>query len=184
MSTNDTGPGEPSTSPLGEVSRVPEKKTELRAGEKAFTYILFLAGGFFFYHSLNIWIRMSPPRTASAAAVPLIMSGLWTILTLTFIVENHFKKTPLSGIKSMREKIRKGLQYAFPKEVLVMLGAVVIYCVLLLLRISFYIVTPLFLYGTMCYLMRKRYLWNIVWTAITMAFTVVVFRLLFNVVFP
>ena len=179
MSTDDTGLGEPETG-----NAAGEKKTELRAGEKAFTYILFLAGVFFFYHSLKIWIRMPVPRTASAAAVPLIMSGLWTILTVTFIVENHFKKTPLSGIKSLREKIWKGLQYAFPKEVLVMLSAVVIYCVLLLAGISFYIVTPLFLYGTMCYMMRRGYLLNIVWTAITMAFALVVFRLLFNVIFP
>ena len=160
------------------------RDVKLRPGEKFFTYILFLAGVFFFYHSLRLWVRMEAPRTASAAALPLIMSGLWTILTLTMIVENQFKKTPLRGIKSLRQKIRKGLQYAFPGEVLVMLGAVVIYCVLLLIGISFYIVTPLFLYGAMCFLMRKGYIRNIVWTAVIMVFAVVVFRILFNVVFP
>ena len=157
---------------------------KLRPGEKIFTCILFLAGIFFFYHSLRLWIRMEAPRTASAAALPLIMSGLWSVLTLTIIIENQFKKTPLSGIKSLRQKIWKGLQYAFPKEVFVMLGAIAIYCGSLLIGIGFYIVTPLFLYGTMCYLTRKRYLWNIVWTAIIMAFAIIVFRVIFNVVFP
>jgi len=181
---DDMAPGEGQSSEQ-EAGNVPgEKQPELVAGEKAFTYILFLAGVFFFYHSLKIWIRMPAPRSASAAAVPMIMSGLWTFLALTFLVENHFKRTPLSGIKSMKEKVWKGLQNTFPKEIVVMLGAIVIYCVLLLLGVSFYIVTPLFLYGTMCYLMRKGYFRNIVWTAIIMAFTVVVFRLLFNVVFP
>ena len=161
-----------------------EKQAELRAGEKAFTIILFLAGVFLFYHSIKIWLRLNPPRVSSAAALPLITSGLWVLLTFTIIIENLFKKTPLSGLKSLGQKILNGLRYVFPNEVFVMVCAIVVYCVLLLSGVSFYIVTPLFLYGSMCYLTRKRYVWNIVWTAIIMGFTIVVFKMLFGVTFP
>ena len=173
----------------GKVSKEntePEKNTAtvLKAGEKFFTYLLFLAGVFFFYHSLGLWLKMEPPRSASAAALPLGISGLWIFLCLTLLFENHFKKTPLSGIKSRREKIRKGLQYAFPKEILVMLFAVIIYFILLIMGLGFYIATPIFLFGTMSYLTRKKYILNILWTAVIMAFAVLVFRVLFGVVFP
>ena len=156
----------------------------LKAGEKLFTYLLFLAGVFFFCYSLRLWLTMEPPRSASAAALPLGMSLLWTVLSLTLIAGNHFKKTPLGGIKSRREKIRDGLRYAFPKEILVMAGAVIIYCTLISMGPGFYIATPLFLFGTMSYLTRKLSLWNVLWTAVIMAFTVTVFRILFGVVFP
>jgi hypothetical protein len=76
------------------------------------------------------------------------------------------------------------LAYAFPIDVLVILGAVLVYCILLFVGVSFYIATPLFLYGSMCYLMKKDYLKNILWTALVMAFIVLVFRMLFGVVFP
>ena len=161
-----------------------EKQAKLRAGEKAFTVVLFLAGVFLFYHSLKLWLRLNPPRSSSAAALPLITSGLWVVLTLTLIIENLLKKTPLSGIKSLGQKISKGLLYVFPKEVLVTLCAMAIYCVLLLIGVSFYIVTPLFLYGAMCYLTGKGYIRNILWTAIIMGFTIVVFKMLFGVAFP
>ena len=75
-------------------------------------------------------------------------------------------------------------RYAVPKDVVVMLVAVLAYCVALLMGLSFYIATSLFLYGTMCYLTRKNYLKNVLWTALVMAFIVVVFRMLFSVVFP
>ena len=156
----------------------------LKAGEKLFTYLLFLAGVFFFWHSLRLWLTMEPPRSASAAALPLGMSLLWTILSLTLLAGNHNKKTPLSAIKSPRKKIRDGIRYAFPKEVMVMSGAVVIYCTLMLMGFGFYIATPLFLFGTMSYLTGKLSFWNILWTAVIMAFTVLVFRILFGVVFP
>ena len=156
----------------------------LKAGEKLFTYLLFLAGVFFFYHSLRLWLEMEPPRSASAAALPLGASLLWTVLSLTLLAGNHRKKTPLGGIKSRREKIRKALQYAFPKEVLVMAGAVIIYCAMMFAGLGFYIATPLFLFATMSYLTHKVSLWNILWTAIILVFTVLVFRFLFGVVFP
>ncbi|MBQ9595318.1 MAG: tripartite tricarboxylate transporter TctB family protein, partial [Synergistaceae bacterium] len=69
-------------------------------------------------------------------------------------------------------------------NVLIMLVLIVAYCVALLEGVSFYIATPAFLYISMCYLMRRDFLKNIIWTGIVMAFIVLVFRVLFSVVFP
>lgn len=160
---------------------VQEEKYPLAAGEKVFAVVLLILGIAALGLSLELWLRMSEPRIASAAAMPLFVSAMWTIMALLTVIENFKLKTPLTG---KEKKIWAGLRYAMPVEVVVMLLAIFAYCVALLVGLSFYIATPLFLYGTMCYLTRKDYLKNILWTAIVMAFIVLVFRMLFSVVFP
>lgn len=161
-----------------------ENKPVLEAGEKVFSLVLLIVGLVALGLSLELWSRMSEPKIASAAALPLFVSILWVLMALLTVLENIKLKTPLSEIKNLGEKAWKGLQYAFPMDVLVMLVAIVAYCVALVLGINFYISTGLFLYATMCYLLRKDFLKNILWTALVMAFIVVVFRMLFGVVFP
>lgn len=161
-----------------------ENKPVLEAGEKVFSLVLLIVGLIALGLSLELWSRMSEPKIASAAALPLFVSILWVLMALLTVLENIKLKTPLSGIKNLGEKAWKGLQYAFPMDVLIMLVAIVVYCVALVLGINFYISTGLFLYGTMCYLLRKDFLKNILWTALVMAFIVLVFRMLFGVVFP
>ena len=58
------------------------------------------------------------------------------------------------------------------------------YCIALNLKVGFYIATPVFLWVSMCYLMRKDYVKNILWTALCMAFILVVFRFIFSVMLP
>jgi len=161
-----------------------EDKPVLEPGEKAFAVVLLLFGLAAFGLSLELWFRMSEPRVSSAAALPLFASGVWVILALVTMLQDFKLSSPLSALKDRGEKIRKGLSFAFPPDVLVILGAVLAYCVLLAVGLSFYIATPLFLYASMCYLTKKDFVKNILWTALVMAFIVVVFRMLFNVVFP
>lgn len=158
------------------------KEHPLEAGEKVFAVILLVFGVAAFGMALELWGRMPEPRIASAAAMPLFVSALWVLMALLTVIENIKLATPLSGKRG--GKVMDALRYALPMNVLVLLGAIVLYCLLLFLHVSFYIATPLFLYGTMCYLTRRDYVKNILWTAIVMAFIVLVFRLLFSVVFP
>jgi hypothetical protein len=160
------------------------KKHPLEAGEKVFAVILLVTGIIALVMSLELWGRMKEPRISSAAAVPLFVSGLWTLMALLTVIENFKLTTPLSGQPAGMEKIRKAFAYVLPPTVLVMIGMILFYCVLLYFKVSFYVATPLFLYGAMCFLTKKDYVKNILWTAIVMAFIVLVFRLLFSVVFP
>jgi len=174
---------------IGTKNQIEEKtpaaggEAELKPGEKFFTGVLLSLGIFFFWHAWQLWQQVSPPRDSSAAAIPLIMTGLWVVLTLYIFIQNIRKKTPLSGLK-LGGKVWSGLLYLFPKDVLIVLGVIAVYCALLLLRFSFFVVTVPFLYGIMCYLTRKNFLKNILWTAIVIIFTVVVFGMLFNIRFP
>lgn len=159
-------------------------KATLRSGEHAFTALLLACGLFALVVSLQLWFQMSEPRVSSAAALPLFVSGLWVLLTLLVMIDNRGHKTPLDSIKGFGRRVRQGLAYAFPQQVLIMLAAIAVYCVSMLLGLSFNIATPLFLWGTMCYLTRKNYLKNILWTAICMVFVIVVFGVVFGVVLP
>lgn len=161
-----------------------ESKPILEAGEKVFTFALFGVGLLAFGLALNLWMQMDAPRIASAGALPLFVTSLWVILSFLAIIENRKLTSPLSGLKDWKEKVHKGLQYAFPLDVVVMLAAIFAYCAALYFGLSFYIATPLFLYGSMCYLSKKGFLKNLIWTAIIMAFIILVFRMLFGVVFP
>ena len=160
------------------------KEHPLESGEKVFAIILLIVGIAAFAMALELWLRMPEPRIASAAAMPVFVSGLWVLMSLLAVIENFKLTTPLSSLSDMSKKLVTGLRYAMPFSVAVMLLGIVAYCVLLLVGISFYIATPLFLYGSMCFLMRKDYVKNILWTAIVMAFIILVFRMLFSVVFP
>ena len=163
------------------------KEHPLEAGEKVFSFILLIVGVIALKLSVDLWFSISlrrGPRIASAAAVPVFVSALWVIMSLWTVIENFKLSTPLSKVKGMGEKIMKALAYALPLNVIIMLALIVAYCVALVEGVSFYIATPAFLYISMCYLMRKDYVKNILWTGIVMAFIVVVFRLLFSVVFP
>ena len=158
-----------------------QPKADLQAGEKVFTIILCIIGALAFWQAAELWMKMSEPRIASAAALPLFVSGVWTLLSLTIVLENIKKTTPLTG-KTQKGKL--AVAYIFPRVVVIMIAAVLAYCIALLLGVSFYIVTPIFLWGTMTYLSKGNYVKNILWTAICMAFIYVVFRLVFSVVLP
>ena len=163
------------------------KEHSLEAGEKVFSVILLIIGIIALKLSVDLWFSISlrrGPRIASAAAVPVFVSALWVILALWTVIENFKLTTPLSKVQGFGEKFIKAIQYAMPLNVLIMLIAIVAYCVALVEGVSFYIATPAFLYFSMCYLMRKDYVKNILWTACVMAFIILVFRMLFSVVFP
>lgn len=163
------------------------KEHSLEAGEKVFSIILLLVGLYALKLSVDLWFSIPlrrGPRIASAAAVPVFVSGLWVILSAVTVLENFKLTTPLSGVSGIMKKISRALAYAFPLNVTIMLAAIAAYCTALVEGVSFYVATSIFLYFSMCYLTRKDYLKNIIWTALVMAFIVVVFRLIFSVVFP
>lgn len=158
------------------------KTEELQKGEKGFTFVLLLMSCFFLWQSILLYQKN--PGVSSCAALPLGASGLLTALVLWNVLLNFKKKTPLSGIKSIAQSVRGAFAYILSKDVVVMIGIVVLYSFALLVGLGFYIATPLFLWGSMCYLLRKDYLKNLLWMAICMLFIFLVFTVAFNVVLP
>lgn len=159
-----------------------QKKADLQTGEKGFTIILFLICAFILYQAVLLWKQA--PGIAGPAIVPLIAIGFATLLVFVSIIANIWKTTPLTGCHELGRKAKAVMEYLLPLNIVVALLAIAAYCVLLYFKVSFYIVTPIFLYGLMTFLAKGNYVKNILWTALVMAFLIVVFRMLFSVVLP
>ena len=158
-------------------------KTDLQPGEKGFTIVLLAFCAFLLYRSMLLW--QQAPGINGPAIVPVLASGLPTLLLAISVITNFWKTTPLSSSElSAKEKYDIATSYLFSKNVVVTLIAIVVYCVLLNMGISFYIVSSLFLWGLMSFLAKGNYIKNILWTALTMAFIFGVFQVMFSVVMP
>lgn len=152
------------------------------AGEKGFAVVLLLAASFFLYQSALLWA--DKPGFDGPAVIPLISSGAVTLLALITVIRNIFAKKPPVGAVVRRNAARQAVAYLLPANIVVAIASIIIYCILLRLGVSFYILTPVFLWGLMTFLSRGGYIKNLVWTAICMAFILLVFRLLFGVMLP
>ena len=148
----------------------------LKPCEKVFAVILLLIGCIALYLSINLWFSISTqkaPRISSAAVVPVIASSLWVLISLCKVIENF-----------RRESESSTLRYIMPLNVVIILALIIIYCAALLTGTRFYAATPVFLYASMCCLMRRDYIRNIIITGLVTAFIVLVFRILFSIVLP
>ena len=164
---------------------VPEKERRAPApGEAVFTSVLCLAGALCLTRAVKLWNALPEPRVASAAALPLGASALWTLLSLISLLEVIQKQKAAAEKKPLAERTGEALRYAFPKTVFVISAVFIAYGVSLLFGLSFYTVTPLFLFLSMSYLNRGKPVQNVIRTAVCMAVIVLVFRLLFSIVLP
>jgi hypothetical protein len=153
----------------------------INPGEKGFSLALIIFGLFFAFQSFLMY--QDKPGASSHAAVPLFVSIIIILFsTLNFIFD--FKKESANKGLDTLLIIRNTLTYMFNKDILVIIGMVLIYCIGLLMDVGFYILTPIFLWGSMSYLMRKKYLYNVIWTGLSIFFIYIMFSFAFNVVLP
>ncbi len=159
-----------------------EKKENLyKPGEKGFSVFLLLFGCYFLYESWKLY--QQEPGASSYGAVPLFVSAMIVIFSLAILISDRKKKTENTGL-SFGEAAKKTVGYMFPLDVLVVFILIVLYCVGMQIGIGFVWMTPVFLWISMSYLMKKGYIKNILWTALCMAFILLVFSYLFSVVLP
>ncbi|SCZ79306.1 tripartite tricarboxylate transporter TctB family protein [Acidaminobacter hydrogenoformans] len=164
-----------------EESNTSKSQTKFQPGEKGFAVFLFIFGSFFTYQSVLMYQKA--PGASSYAAVPLFVSVLIMIFSaLIFIFD--YKAESVNHDQPTGEKVKRSLSYIFQKDVLVMMGLILLYSIALRYKLGFYFVTPVFLWLSMSYLMRKNLVKNILWTALSLLFIFMVFSFAFRVVLP
>ena len=156
-----------------------EKKT--KPGEKGFGFVLFLFGAV--VTALSIPMYQDDPQLSAYGFMPLFLGVLLMILSLIDILQTRRYASELAGIP-WKEKVREMARYLAPVDVLVVIGLMLLYCAAMYLGVPFIVATPVYLWASICYLRRKAYLMNLVYTAIVMVFVMVVFRLVFRVILP
>lgn len=158
-----------------------KKQKPFAPGEKGFAFALLIFGAFFLWQSWKLY--QAHPGADAAGAMPLFVSALIVIFSICIIVSDWKAPSVNHGL-SFGEQAKKTLGYIFQIDVLVEMGLILAYCFALNFGLGFYIATPVFLWVSMCYLMRKDYVKNLLWTALCMAFIIIVFRFIFSVVLP
>lgn len=170
-------------------------KNSFQAGEKGFAVFWLLFGLFFLYQSLKLYEKT--PGISSAAAVPLFCSGVIVLCAIVIILSDRKAVTPNSG-KPIGTQFRQTLKNIFPTDISVMILLILLYCIGLYIKLGFYVCTPVFLWVGMMWFMRKKFVAdgfdkkafvkccvsNLIWTAICIAFILVMFSYLFRVVLP
>lgn len=156
-----------------------EKKT--RPGEKVFPVLLLIAGVLITREAWGMYKRS--PELSGYGTVPLFCGVMITLLSVVIIITNMFHKSEISGMP-LKDKTVAVVKHLFSLDVLVMLAMIIVYCVLMANDVPFVIASPIFLWAAMTYLERGNYVKNILFTAIVMAFVILVFKVGFHVVLP
>ncbi len=158
------------------------KNEPLKPGEKVFTVLLLAVSLFMLAQALLLW--RAHPGIAGPAAVPLLSSALVAVLLTVSVFLNIKKPSAAPSDLPPREKARMALNHVFSLDLLIALAAIIAYCALIALGVSFYIVTPVFLWGLTTFFARGGYLKNLLPTTVCVAFVYVVFELLFHISLP
>lgn len=158
------------------------KNDALQPGEKGFTLIFFMISCYFLYHAVLLYQKS--PGASSYGAIPLFVCIIISILLFVMLVTGIKKPTVNASDDHSSSLPKVVLNYVLPKNLTVILAFIVLYCIALGIGVGFYIATPVFLWASMCFLMKKDYVKNILWMALCMVFIWGVFSLLFSVVLP
>jgi len=158
-----------------------KKDVPYKPGEKGFALFLLLFG---LYATSESWkLYQMSPGASSFGAVPLFVSALIVIFSAAILITDRKKLVETAGL-SGKEKVMETLRYIFPLDVSVTMVLILLYCAGLYLGLGFVPVASVFLWASMSYLMHKGYVKNLLWTALCMAFILLVFSFLFSVVLP
>lgn len=179
-------------------SETPQQaEAPFKSGEKGFAVFWLLFGGFFFTQSLQLYQKH--PGLDSCAALPLFVTGVIVLCSIINLIGDRAKPSDSQG-RSPSQVVRQTLQVMFPADVVSMMALLLLYCLALNAKLGFYPTTVVFLWVSMSWYMRKGFYSrqngfdkkaflkiaakNLLWTAISILFILVVFTFLFNVVLP
>ena len=172
-------PGTPKESQAGEEQA--KGPQTVAPGGKAMPFLFLGIGIFFFCQSLLL--HQKDPTLDGYATFPLLITGIIILLALVDIWQNRKIPTENQG-KSLGEKIKNGVRSLLPTDTLIMVVFVFVYLAALELGLGFVISSTAFLFISMCYLIPKKMVKNVIYTAVIMVAIYAIFKILFQVYLP
>ena len=153
-----------------------------KPGEKGFSIILLIIGILALLESIKMF--MKEPTSSSFGALPLFLSSVMVIFALKIILFEYRKSGSENKRANFKELFNSTIKYIFPKDIVVVFFLLILYCLFLVFGLGFEISSTIFLIAAMTYLMRGHILKNVIYTGISMAFILVVFKTIFQVILP
>ena len=167
--------------PPDERETAEDEKKVLATGARGFSLFLLAFGVFFLYHSLKL--QKKSPGPTGPAVFPIFLSVSLIILVIVDFLKALKKPVKNAGVP-LGQKVRETLQYLFPTRSTVFIAISILYYVLLVLGVPFLVASALFLMGTMCYLIRKSVLKNLLYTAVLLGAIYLIFTMVFKITLP
>nr|WP_312579007.1 tripartite tricarboxylate transporter TctB family protein [Sedimentibacter sp.] len=158
------------------------KNEKTKPGEIGFSIILLCVGIGALIESIKMFLK--DPTASSFGALPLFLSVVIVFFMLKIILFEDRKSGSENDNLSFKEKVKLSVNHAFTKDVLIVFFMLVCYCLMLFLNLGFNISTTIFLFVSMCYLMGGKYIKNIIFTVAIMAFILILFKTIFQVILP
>ena len=150
--------------------------------EKGFSFIILLLALVLLLESIKMF--MKDPIASSFGAMPLFLSLSIVGLMLKIITAEGKDKESENNRLSYGVKVKESFKYVFTKDIIVVFLLMLTYCVVLFMGLGFEISTTIFLFVAMSYLMGKQYMKSLLYTAVSMAFILLVFKTIFKVILP
>jgi len=157
-------------------------KDKLRPGERVFSIAILGFSGWLLYQSLLMFQKA--PSLSGYGAMPLMLSIIMLLCMVKVIVLEDRTKEKEAPVSSAVEAVKSAASFLLPKDVLVFIVMMIVYCAALQLGLGFMISTSVFLFLSMCYLIPKAYAKNAVFSVVLMVFIYVVFKMIFKVTLP
>lgn len=155
-------------------------KETLKPGERAFSLALLAS---------NIWeiseafkMCAKKPGLSSYGALPMGLGIIMLLCLCKIIFLEDLKKD--SEKKPAGKSFLDAVSYAFPKDIAVFIGMMLLYFAALLMGLGFLIATPVFLFVSMCYMMPRDPVKNGIFTIVLVAAIYIIFKMLFKVTLP
>ncbi len=158
------------------------KNEKTKPGEIGFSIIILCIGIGALIESIKMFLK--DPTPSSFGALPLFLSVVIVFFMLKIILFEDRKTGSESDNLNFKEKVKSAVNHAFTKDILIIFFMLVCYCIMLLLNLGFNISTTIFLFVSMCYLMGGKYVKNIIFTVVIMAFILILFKTIFQVILP
>ena len=152
-----------------------------KPGEKGFSIMLLIVGILALIESIRMF--MKEPTSSSFGALPLFLSSVMVLFMLK-IIFFEYRKTGSDKKGDFKDLFNSTIKYIFPKDIAVVFFLLIGYCLLLVFGLGFEIASTIFLIVAMTYLMRGHVLKNVIYTGLSMAFILVVFKTIFQVILP
>lgn len=158
------------------------KNEKIKPGEMGFSVIILCVGIGALIESVKMFLK--DPVPSSYGSLPLFLSAVIVVFMLKVILIEDRKTGSENDNLSFKEKAKAVVNHAFTKDILIVFFMLVCYCIMLLFNLGFNISTTIFLFVSMCYLMGGKYVKNIIFTLIIMAFILILFKTIFQVILP
>jgi quinol-cytochrome oxidoreductase complex cytochrome b subunit len=153
-----------------------------KPSEKGFSAILLIIGILALIESVKMFKK--EPTSSSFGALPLFLSSIVVIFMLKILIFENKKSDQVKKLYNLKDLVDSVVRYILHKDIVMVFLLLIVYCFMLVFGLGFEFSSTIFLITSMTYLMKGQIIKNAIYTGLAMAFILIVFKTIFQVILP